>query len=257
MADLVNAAPGQCRLEYDSATALKLVRKDGAYLPLKISGTWQAKLIPSTPPTLSTAGVANSTRYYIYAFDNAGTLTLERDTTGYVSDTDVGVMVKSGDPTRTLVGLALTNASGQWQVQGLGTLSWFNRRRQRVENKSTGYGSVAGSFPAGAEVNSAFRQHYVAWADCRALAYINGSMGPLDASSNVVALARDTTVLEQQYHGTGGANFSPCGLVSSIAGDEQDHYITVFAGSTTTVYVNGNQTANQGTTLTVGVDVLG
>jgi hypothetical protein len=128
MADLVNSSPGQCRLQRDSASQLSLQRYQGAYLPLKISGTWAAKLIPASGPTLSNSGLVAATLYYIYAFDNAGTLTLEASTTGHAVDATVGVEIKSGDATRTLVGVASMGAGtpGTFQPIGVGTLSWFN-----------------------------------------------------------------------------------------------------------------------------------
>lgn len=259
MGDLVNVAPGQCRLDFTSTILLTLSRKDGAYLPLKIGGAWEAKLIPAGGVTVANTGLAANTDHYVYAFDSAGTLTLEVVTTAYAVDGDTGVKIKTGDASRTLVGFARTGAGspGVFQAQGLGTLSWFNRKAVKVENKVTTFGSVTGSFPAGAEVNSAFRQHFVSWADDRPLAYINASAGPTNASDNMAALARDTTVLEQEYLGTAGTIFAPVALVSSVDGAETDHYITIFAGSSATVYVNGNQTANQGTTATVAVVVQG
>jgi hypothetical protein len=259
MADLVNVAPANCRLDFTSTTALTLSRKDGAYLPLKIGGAWEAKLIPSAGVTVANTGLAAGTDHYVYAFDDSGTLTLEVVTTAYAVDADTGVKIKTGDASRTLVGFARTGAGtpGVFQAQGLGTLSWFNRKGIKVENNGTTYGSVAGSFPAGAEVSSSFRQHFVSWSDDRPFGYINASAGSNGAANNVVALARDTAVVEQCYAGTGVAHFGPVSIGSSLDGDETDHYITIFAGSSATVFINGNQTANQGTMATVAVVVQG
>jgi hypothetical protein len=128
MSDLVNSAPGQCRLQVDSTSQVSLQRFAGGYLPLKIGGNWEAKLIPSTGPTLANTGLTAATLYYLYAYDNSGTLTLEASTTGHVTDSDTGVEVKSGDVSRTLVGAALMGAGtpGTFQAIGVGTLSWFN-----------------------------------------------------------------------------------------------------------------------------------
>lgn len=254
--DKNNACVGQCRLDFVDGTTLRLSRKDGAYLPLKIT-TWQAKLIPAVGVDLSNAGADPDTNYYIYAFDSAGTLTLEYSVDAYEIDADVGIMIRMATPSRTLVGFARTDGAGEWQVQGLGTLSWFNRKAVRVQNQNTGYGSVAGDFPAGSEVDSDFRQHFVSWADDRPLAFINTSAGSNGAANNMVAMAHDTAVIEEQYCGSGTAYFGQTGIVASVPGDETDHYITIFAGSSTTIYINGNQTANQGMTQTVAVVVQG
>jgi hypothetical protein len=259
MSDLVNVAPGQCYLEFVSTTQLRLVRRNGKFLPLKIGGNWEAKIVPATPITIDNTGLAANTDHYVYSFDNAGTLELEVVTTGYSEDPDTGVQIQTGDDSRTLVGFARTGAGtpGVFQAQGLGTLSWFNRRAVRLQNQGTGYGSVSGSFPAGAEVSSGFRQHFVSWADDRPLAYINTSASSNGPANNVVGMGYDTTVIEQQYAGSGTAYFAQTGIVSSVVGDETDHYITIIAGSSGTVYINGNQSANQGVTQTVAVVVQG
>lgn len=259
-AGLVNVVlPGQCRLDFVSTTELTLSRFQGKWLSVKVGSDWIAHEIPSAGVDLANTGLAANTDHYVYAFDSGGTLTLEASTTGYAVDADTGVKIKSGDATRTLVGFARTGAGtpGVFQAQGLGTLSLFNRRNVKVENKGTTYGSVAGSFPAGAEVNTAFRQHFVSWADDKPHAYINCSGGSNGGADNVMALARDTSVLEQEYCGTGVAHFGAIHLSSYVDGAETDHYITIYAGSSSTIYVNGNQTANQGTTATVAVVVQG
>jgi hypothetical protein len=77
--------------------------------------------------------LAASTTYYVYVFNNAGTPTIDFSTTGYVSSAvagNVGVMAKSGDATRSLVGMIRTTSGAQFS-DGLGqrlVLSWFNQR---------------------------------------------------------------------------------------------------------------------------------
>src|SRR6185436_18483248 len=99
MSDLVNVAPFQGRLTVDSTSQLSLQRYAGKYIPLKISGVWEAKAIPSTAPTLANTGLTQATTYYVYAFDSGGTLTLEASATGHAADSDTGVQIKSGDAT--------------------------------------------------------------------------------------------------------------------------------------------------------------
>lgn len=252
-------SPGQCRLDFVSTTQLKLSRYDGQYVPQYIGGVISVSVVPAAGVTIANTGLVANTDHYVYLYDNAGTPTLEVSTTGYVVDTTYGFKVKSGDNSRTLVGFARTGAGtpGVFQAQGLGTLSWFNRLPIKVENKSTTYGSVTGSFPGGAEVSSGFRQHYVSWADDRPLAYINCGGGPNGAANNMVGLAQDTTLIEGEYFGTGAAVFAPFHIASSLPGAETDHYVTIFAGSSTTIFINGNQTANQGVNATVAVVVQG
>jgi hypothetical protein len=76
--------------------------------------------------------VAASTRYYVYAFVNSGTVTCDFSTTTHATSTttgNAGTEIKSGDDTRSLVGMVYTSSSSQFQQSGsvIGVLSWFNR----------------------------------------------------------------------------------------------------------------------------------
>jgi hypothetical protein len=116
---------GNCRVNVTGATTIQMVPYNGN--SLIINGA--VAQIPSAGVTYTISGLAATTLYRIYAFMNAGVMTLEASTTGHVTGSN-GVEVKSGDPTRTLVALAYTNASVQF-VDGLTTrtfLNWFNRK---------------------------------------------------------------------------------------------------------------------------------
>src|SRR6185503_14640432 len=162
MADLVNVAPGQCRLVVTSSSLLTLNRHQGAYIPLKIAGNWEAKLIPSTAPTLSNSGLTAATLYYIYAFDNAGTLELEASATGHSPDPDTGVEIQTGDDSRTLVGMVFMDAGTPGTfVDSTGKrwcLNWFNRRVLDLTGTfSTDRATSSTTF---VEVNTEIRMQY-------------------------------------------------------------------------------------------------
>jgi hypothetical protein len=119
-----NAAHGQCRLT-KSGSNLLLSPYDGNVII--INGA--PEVIPSAGVTLAPSGVSNNTTYYIYAYMSGTTMTLEYSATTYVTDTTTGVVVKNGDATRTLVGMARSDGSAAWQdtAAARGVLSWFNR----------------------------------------------------------------------------------------------------------------------------------
>jgi hypothetical protein len=76
--------------------------------------------------------LAASTIYLVYCFVNSGTLTADFSTTTHVTSStsgNVGIEIKSGDDTRSLVGLIATNASSQFNDSAASRLtrSWFNR----------------------------------------------------------------------------------------------------------------------------------
>jgi hypothetical protein len=131
----------QCgRMSYVSATAIKFVPNNGDLI--KINGSLYRI------PAAGIAGVANtgvfvngapasnlaaSTLYWVYAFINSGVVTADFSTTARATSSTAGnegVEIKSGDDSRTLIGMVYTNASGQFQQTAavIGVLSWFNRQ---------------------------------------------------------------------------------------------------------------------------------
>lgn len=121
------ARHGQCRLSVVSGTSLKLSRYNGACLIINST----VEQIPAVGVTIANTGLTASTLYYVYAYMNSGTMTLELSATGHSTHTD-GVEIKTGDATRTLVGMIFTNASTPGQFVDAGEVrtlaNWFNRR---------------------------------------------------------------------------------------------------------------------------------
>ncbi len=74
------------------------------------------EIIPDTPPTLGTGGLAASTTYNIYAFMSGATLTMEASATAKAQQAGTGVPIKSGDATRTFLGTATTDAGILWST---------------------------------------------------------------------------------------------------------------------------------------------
>lgn len=126
------------------------------------------------------SSLAASTFYYVYvwASPSAG-LVLDFSTTGYATSGtpgNVGVIIKSGDDTRTLVGIVYTTTSAPGsnsfnddQVSRF-VRGWFNRRSSTFAS-----GRTWGPFdPAGAWVNQGFGVSYVAFAGDSIALYTNG-----------------------------------------------------------------------------------
>ncbi len=253
MSDLVNVAPGQCRLDITNTTTLTLSRYQGASLPLKIGGNWEAKLIPSGGVTLANTGLTAATKYNIYAYDDSGTLTLEASTTAHAADSDTGVRIKNGDATRTLVGLAYLGAGtpGVVLAQGSGTLSWFNRRRTVSGiTRSTLDSSNNASYT---EVNSAYRMLFVNWSDDAPHAHYQTSGGVNAGADQWMMMGLDgvATILAEQYGGTAATVFMRTGLAAYVTTvtDETQHYVTLGKKESNTQFVNGNQTTSKMTTV--------
>ena len=157
-AQLGQIGHGQCRLSVVSGTQLKLAPYNGNNLI--INGVPQA--IPGSGVTISNASLSNSTTYYAYVYMNAGVMTLELSTTTYAANTS-GIVQKSGDATRTLVGMIRTTATGTFadSTSQLFCLNWFNRRSKRgvVQTLS----DQAFTNNSMAEVSTSMRIEFLVW----------------------------------------------------------------------------------------------
>jgi hypothetical protein len=109
--------------------------------------------------------LAASGSYNVYVFDNAGVLTADFSSAHATSATagNVGVEIKSGDDTRTLLGAVYVNSSTQFSDNGSSRLviSWFNRRRLSLSGGGTA--SATGSATSMGEINAASRVGFMTW----------------------------------------------------------------------------------------------
>jgi hypothetical protein len=128
-------------------------------------------VIPDAGVSLSPTGLTVSTLYYIYAVQAAGVVSaLEASTTAYavsVTAGSNGQMVKTGDPTRRLVGMvrpiagpAFSDLPAQRFVR-----SWLNRKRVPLQGAPMpGTGNTNAS-TSRVETNPAVRVEFLIFAD--------------------------------------------------------------------------------------------
>ena len=149
---------GTARLLFVSTTSMSL---SVGNVPLKIGAVWSNKPITSAA-TISNSGLSASTLYYCYLYDNSGTSTLELSTTSHSSDGTYGVEIKTGDATRTLVGMIRTNSSSQFADSATARLtrSWFSDRGYNGEN-TTSTGSTSSASVV--EMSSSNRVEFLTW----------------------------------------------------------------------------------------------
>jgi hypothetical protein len=150
-------AKGECYFGYTSPILTTLGPYNGCNI---LVGGQQIEISQSSPPTLSNAGLLPNTRYFIYLIVVDGVPTLIASTIGHYTDAtagNVGIQVMAGTfDNATLVGMAVTNSVGQFQVQGTGTASWFNP--QKI--------ALAGVFFSGAQTMSTTAVILTAAANC-------------------------------------------------------------------------------------------
>lgn len=186
-ADLLKLFHGQCRLVYVDATHLRLDRYNGKYL--LINGVHQE--IPSAGVSLVSTGLSSTTLYYIYAYMNGSTMTLEAVTTAPAASSTTGVKIKTGAATRTLVGMAFCKVAETFVDAATQRFvaSWFNRQRKSQYAQATGDRSVTtvGSL---SEFHAEMRCEFVAWADGEVTAHVTGSM--INAANSYFGIAAPT-----------------------------------------------------------------
>jgi hypothetical protein len=126
---------GQCRLAKVSSNLVLSPYKGNL---ITINNQYQT--IPAVGISLAPTGLTANTTYYIYVYMNGVTMTLEASTTGHSTDTTSGVEIKTGDATRTLVGMGRIIAGPAWVDTAAQrfVLSWFNRRRVTAYSYLTG-----------------------------------------------------------------------------------------------------------------------
>ena len=244
-------ANGQCYFQYVSTTQVQLIPYSGNNL---VSGGVQYQLsnaglsAANTGITLDgtpASNLATNTAYYV-SFNGAGNVlkfwTLSThshmpDTTA--GNTGVEVISSGGVPItgETLVGMVNTApGSNQFQIQGKGTISWYNQKPLAIVG-ATVAGPTNTTSATFVEAAIGARLRFVEWAGVSVTLYTNGAMS--NASGAAVGIGLDgTTFPGTELTGSVAGSGAPISLcITSVA--EGDHYGTTLiaapSGGTTTI----------------------
>jgi hypothetical protein len=247
-----------CRLVYTNATTLTLNRKNGNRLC--IEGVNEQ--IPAAGVTLSNGGLSADTTYYIYAYMNSGTMTLEASTTGHAEDSATGMEIKSGAATRTLVGMARTNPSSQFAQTNslLGVLTYFNRRLKSIKAAFTADRTTTST--SYTEINSEIRLPFLTWGDNEVAYAVRGVVSNnTDAAKTFTVIGIDTEGTVNVRGGTGfkqtfAANNEFNAAFSGFSDEAEGfHYATIQGKvvSGTGTWSGGSVTAENDVTLSIAV----
>lgn len=220
---------GQCRLTKSGAN-LSLDRFNGTRL--FINGA--TEIIPVGGVTLAATGLAIDTTFFIYAFMSVGVMTLEASATAHATDAATGIEIKSGDATRTLVGLARTIAGPAWadtDAQRF-VIGYFNRRAIACRDFfTTPRSTTATSF---VELNSEIRNEFLTWGDEAIEAMVTGSVNNATTGNP----SRTTIGIDDATPEQGGSTVEPVALklFPALAWtvqilSEGNHYTTVLGVS--------------------------
>lgn len=256
--DLVIPATS-AQLTFTSATVLTLTPKVGGQLWIASSGAVGFNYAVPAALTITNAGLLASTLYYAYAAISGGNMILELSTTGYALASN-GMPQKSGDATRTCVGMALTNGSSQFVSQdgSLWVRSYFQRQLQRSRSQfSADRTTTSATF---VELNTEIRNNVLVWSGEQVEFHTTGAFACAANQSAATQIAFDGTTGEQEsvaVASNSGTNRGPCAINGVKTGlSEGNHYATLLgardAGTATWYSSNTNSTAQCTITLTVG-----
>jgi hypothetical protein len=216
---------GRCRLSFQSSTALILTPYNGN--TIVING--QVVTIPSAGVTLSNSGTSNNTTYFIYAYLSSGVLTLERSTTGHSTDTTTGVEIKTGDATRTLVGMARSVGlpTPFWvdSTTDRLVLSYFNRK-ERIASSSFS-STVTTTSTSYVDLSSPSYPDWLTWADEPVKFSVTGACENTGANATVTSIGVDGATPQDVFNQSRHGETTPVSLQLANTFSEGYHYSTV------------------------------
>ena len=178
--------------------------------------------------------VSPNTLYYVYVFNNSGTLALDFSTTSHVTDSsagDIGVEIMSGNANYALVGMVYPQAGPVLSFSGANQLvaSWFNRQDKGTVAAFTANHTSTSTSPV--ELDTSIRNQFVTWGTESVVAALSG-VASASGGSNVSSFIDfdGGTVSAGQTGGVGASGAADQIGVAFIASglSEGFHYATMF-----------------------------
>lgn len=246
---------GACFMTATSTTVISLLPKDGNTLMINS----KMEVIPDAGVSTTLGAGSINTTYFMYAWMNSGTMNLSVDSGTYATQTGTGVKIKSGDATRTLVGMVRLGGTAATTANDSTARfyrSYFNRKPLLLTNAfSAARGTTSSSFT---EINAEIEIQWVQWADESITLSISGAVGLSAGGPGTCAtsIGVDSTTVAQDTRSAGviasASDLIPvsCTLVRTGLA-EGYHFATVvgaITGGLTTLY-SGSGTAGSRTVL--------
>ena len=191
--------------------------------------------IPDAGVTLAPGGLTASTTYYIYAYMNAGVMTLEAVTTAPVTQAGTGIRIKGGPvASRTLVGMARTTAATAWvdSMTQRFVLSYFQRQLRAAGQKFTTIRTLTSASPV--EIHTEIRLEFILWGEDPAFGSYSGTVFTNTVSAR---LSQNLGLDGNGAFPTGWVDFVGTGYVplttsAWLVASEGYHYLTLLGTHT-------------------------
>ena len=218
------SAHGQCRLRLEGAN---LVLRPYNGNKLIING--RVETIPDGGVSLSPAGRPPTMTVYVYASMSGGTMLLEGldkniGANAHARDPATGVEIRTGDPTRTLVGMAYVQGGPAWGASPL-HLSYFNRAN--IGGLGAG-GSGSTASTSMVDLNANARIQCLNWADEMVTVSAAGTISNNTTGQFVaIGLIRDSALAylatSSSHHSAAGNYAGAFGICHPILSTEGYH----------------------------------
>lgn len=245
------AGQGSCRLAVSGGNVvLSPYQGNTVFIPGKgAMAIASAGVSVGVGATLTEGGTPSAnTTYYVYAYNNSGSVALQLSATGHSTDTSTGTEIRTGDSTRALVGMVRVGSGPAFNTTSLGCLSWFNRRN--VSNSAAFTAVRSTTSTSYTEINSEIEVNFLAWGDDSPRIYCSGYFIATSASQYTLyaALGIDSTSVEEDGAAAWGNINSntfanPFALQSVRSLSEGWHTVTLLGktntGSISSSYVGG------------------
>jgi hypothetical protein len=237
---------GAGRLVFENATQVAFRPYNGRLLPVKDAAGWRnrdigAGIVSGNPSAAvnrvdgaANQALAAGTTYLVTVFDNAGVLTFDFLTTlAHAVDATTGVEIKSGDDSRTVVGMVRTTTPVGFADSATKrlVLSWANRRPRALVNSFTVDRTTTSTTYV--EINSEIRLELLTWGDESVALSVAGSITNSGVAGVRAGVALDsTTVPESGFESAGVVSNAGAGIPLGIAGwktgaAEGYHFVTL------------------------------
>jgi hypothetical protein len=213
---------------------------------------------------VGSTSVAASTLYYIYLWNTSGTWVLDAETGGHATDSPTGIEIKSGDNTKTLLGIIHTDANkhvmtgGDTHVAGdTNTVAtWDNRIPTNTQCGFTAQRQVSSSSLT--EVNSENRCLFMSWGDAAQVSsqqMLYPPSGASDFVSSVLAIDGTSNYVTYGYMflnvNTGTAPYTLALPPASFTPSEGYHYTELLGSSENAVTITYPSTVSVTTVFTI------
>ncbi|MGH7222480.1 MAG: hypothetical protein ACRELF_04595 [Gemmataceae bacterium] len=226
---------GQVYFEYDGTTSVLLKPQGGANFVIN-GAEYQ---IPSGGVSASNSGLSANTLYDVYLYNNSGTLTLSFQSTSSgnhctsATAGNVGIEILCGNNAYSYVGKVETDASSQFQEQGVGTLSWYNRKTITFWGQDT-YQTYTTTSTTPVELSTSERANFITFGDSSVVSELAGQVWTSAANTSAQLWVGLDGTNEVGFQTTVTATVGTAVTVPGfLPPSEGAHYLTPMGNATT------------------------